>query len=64
MAQTYDHLKERAESSKGWRSSRRLRIPVDPNLDPYDIPIDEINVANPELYRLDDVEVVEIWGNH
>ncbi len=46
-----DHLKQRAAASENWQSSRRLRIPVDPDLDPYDIPIEELNVANPELFR-------------
>ena len=49
----YEHLRERARSAKGWVSSRRLRIPVDPDLDPYELPLDAINVANPELFRLD-----------
>ena len=51
MAGNFDHLRERAESSKDWRSSRRLRIPVDPSLDPYSIPLDDLNVANPELFK-------------
>ena len=45
------HLKERAEAAKGFKSSRRLRFPVDPDLDPYDIPLEQLNVANPELFR-------------
>jgi cytochrome P450 len=51
MSERYAHLRERADASKGWKSSRRLRIPVDPDLDPYDIPLDKLNVANPELFR-------------
>ncbi len=51
MAESYHHLRERADASRGWKSARRLRIPVDPNLDPYDIPLGELNVANPELFR-------------
>jgi len=51
MAEDYTHLRDRADASKGWQSSRRLRIPVDPNLDPNDIPLDDFNVANPELFR-------------
>ena len=53
MTEHYEHLRERADSASEWRSSRRLRIPVDPQLDPYDLPLAEINVANPELFRLD-----------
>lgn len=45
-----DHLKTRAEQAKGWQSSRRLRIAPD-RRDVKDIPIDELNVANPELFR-------------
>ena len=51
MAEGYEHLRERAESSKAWKSSRRLRIPVDADLDTYSIPLDELNVANPELFK-------------
>ncbi len=51
MAENYDHLRERASQSRGWKSSRRLRIPVDPNLDPMDIPIEDLNVANPEIFK-------------
>ncbi len=51
MAEGYEHLRERAESSKAWKSSRRLRIPVDADLDPYSIPLAELNVANPELFK-------------
>ena len=51
MAENIDHLKARADQSKGWKSSRRLRIPVDPDLDPYDLDLADLNVANPELFR-------------
>ena len=51
MAESFEHLRERAESSKDWKSSRRLRIPVDADLDPYTIPLQELNVANPELFK-------------
>ncbi len=51
MAENIDHLRERAESSKDWKSSRRLRIPVDPDLDPYSVPLAELNIANPELFK-------------
>jgi cytochrome P450 len=52
MAEQYDHLRDRAAAARGWKSARRLRIPVDPELDPRDIPLHELNVANPELFRL------------
>ena len=45
------HLRERASQAKRWNSSRRLRIPVDPSLDPYSLPIEALNVANPELFK-------------
>ncbi len=51
MSESYAHLRDRADASKGWKSSRRLRIPVDPDLDPYELPLEDINVANPELFR-------------
>jgi cytochrome P450 len=45
------HLRERADAAREWRASTRQRIPVDPDLDPYSIPLDELNVANPELFK-------------
>ncbi len=36
-----------------YRSRRRRRDPVDPTIDPYAIPLDELNVANPELFKAD-----------
>ena len=51
MVETFSHLRDRADASRGWKSSRRLRIPVDPDLDPYELPLEEVNVANPELFR-------------
>ncbi len=50
MADNVQHLRARAESATQFKSSRRLRIEPDPR-DPYDIPLDELNVANPELFR-------------
>lgn len=44
------HLRRRAEEAAQWRSSRRLRVPPDER-DPADIPLAELNVANPELFR-------------
>ena len=52
MAEQFDHLRERAVAAEEWKSGRRLRVPVDPDHDPYSIPIEELNVANPELFRL------------
>ena len=49
-SQNVDHLQARADEAKQWQSSRRLRIDPDER-DPYDIPLDELNVANPELFR-------------
>jgi len=51
MSDEYAHLLERADASRGWKSARRLRIPVDPQLNPNDVPLSEINVANPELFK-------------
>jgi cytochrome P450 len=51
MSEQYAHLRARADAAREWKSSRRLRIPVDASLDPYDLELDEINVANPELFR-------------
>ena len=42
------HLRERADAAREWRASTRQRIPVDPDLDPQSIPLDELNVANPD----------------
>ena len=36
-----------------YRSSRRLRIPVPDDVDPYKMPLEELNVANPELFKQD-----------
>lgn len=51
MAMTYQNLLDRAAASGTYTSSRRLRIPLDPNQDPKTMPIDEINVSNPELFK-------------
>ena len=51
MSENTSHLRDRADASRGWKSSRRLRIPVDPQQDPNAVPLQDINVANPELYR-------------
>ena len=44
------HLRDRASDAKQWRSGRRLRVAPD-SRDVYDIPLPEINVANPELFK-------------
>ncbi|SVE53152.1 uncharacterized protein METZ01_LOCUS506006, partial [marine metagenome] len=44
------HLQDRASDARQWRSSRRLRVAPD-SRDVYDIPLQEINVANPELFK-------------
>ncbi|MGK0222166.1 MAG: cytochrome P450 [Limisphaerales bacterium] len=49
-ASNVDHLRERADQAKDWQSGRRLRIAPDTrSLD--DIPLSELNVANPELFK-------------
>ena len=35
------------------QSRRRRRDPVDPTIDPYAIPLESLNVANPELFKAD-----------
>ena len=50
MTENVEHLRSRAEEAQGWRSSRRLRIAPDER-DVATIPIEELNVANPELFR-------------
>ena len=51
MSENAEHLRNRASSAGDYRSSRRLRLAPDPR--PVDeIPIEELNVANPELFRL------------
>ena len=50
MTDNIAHLRDKAAGAEGWRSKRRLRVPPDPR-DPYDIPLAELNVANPELFR-------------
>lgn len=52
MTQNSNHLRQKAEGSKRWNSSRRLRIAVDPKIDPYDLNLSDFDVANPEIHRL------------
>ncbi|MDH3641864.1 MAG: cytochrome P450 [Gammaproteobacteria bacterium] len=47
----FDTLREKAEQAPATPSRRRKRVPVDPSIDPYEIPLAELNVANPELFR-------------
>ncbi len=51
MAESYQHLRERAKAVSGRSGSVRQRIPVEPNFDPWSVPIGELNVANPEIFR-------------
>ncbi|MAM81616.1 MAG: cytochrome P450 [Gammaproteobacteria bacterium] len=44
------HLRNRARDADQRRSGRRLRVAPD-RRDVYDIPLSEINVANPELFK-------------
>ena len=50
MSENVTHLRERAESAQGWQSQRRMRIPPDER-PVAEIPLAELNVANPELFR-------------
>ena len=52
VTQNSNHLRQKAEGSKRWNSSRRLRIAVDPKIDPYDLNLSDFDVANPEIHRL------------
>jgi len=36
-----------------YQSRRRRRDPIDPSIDPYTIPLEQLNVANPELFKAD-----------
>ena len=51
----YANLREKAQGIKaaGHVSRRRQRWPIDLNADPYKIPLDDFNVANPELFKHD-----------
>ena len=50
MSENVEHLKGRADAARQWKSSRRLRVPPDAR-DVEKIPLEELNVANPELFR-------------
>ena len=49
----YANLREKARGIRAARreSRRRQRWPIDPHADPWSIPLKEINVANPELFK-------------
>ncbi len=55
MSSAYESLREKAQGIRASRrqSRRRQRFPVDPDIDPKDIALDELNVANPELFKHD-----------
>lgn len=58
MSVNYDHLRERARAVAGRMGRARQRIPVSPDFDPWSVPIDELNVANPEIFRQ------ELWPKY
>ena len=51
----YRPYREKAQEYVGstYRSRRRRRDPVDAAIDPYSIPIEQLNVANPVLFKED-----------
>ena len=53
MNSAYANLREKGQSIKAAKhvSRRRQRWPIDLKADPYEIPLEEINVANPELFK-------------
>jgi cytochrome P450 len=53
--EAYQAYREKAAEYVGSRhtSRRRLRVPVDPDLDPASIPLAQLNVANPQLFKED-----------
>ena len=55
MNSAYSNLREKAQSIKAAKhvSRRRQRWPIDLNADPCKIPLDQLNVANPELFKHD-----------
>ena len=55
MSSAYESLREKAQGIRASQrqSRRRQRFPVDLAIDPQDIPLDELNVANPELFKHD-----------
>ncbi len=51
MGSNYDHLRQRAQAVAGKSGRIRQRIAVDAGFDPYSVPIETLNVANPEIFR-------------
>ena len=51
MTPDYAHLRARAAAVAGRSGRVRQRIAVDPDFDPYSVPLDQLNVANPEIFR-------------
>ena len=51
----YRAYREKAAEYVGvtYQSRRRRRDPVDPDLDPRSIPLESLNVANPQLFKHD-----------
>ena len=51
----YRPYREKAQEYVGatYQSRRRRRDPVDANADPYAIPLAQLNVANPQLFKQD-----------
>jgi cytochrome P450 len=51
----YRAYREKAAEYVGasYQSRRRRRDPVDPAIDPWSIPLEALNVANPQLFKLD-----------
>ena len=50
QANNVDHLQRKSDDARAWQSARRLRIPPDERA-VRDIPLAELNVANPELFK-------------
>ena len=57
MTQNSNHLRQKAVGAGRWNSTRRLRVAVDSNLNPYDLDLDDFDVANPEIHRLNLAEL-------
>ena len=53
MASNYPSLEQRVQKSGDYVGRRRRRVAIDPAENPYDLPLDAINVANPELFKHD-----------
>ena len=55
MGSQYGNLRDKAQAirARARPSRRRLRTPLDWTLDPGSVPLEEINVADPELFKHD-----------